>query len=136
MELCSELPNMQLEADASILDNVQKVVVRAQALEFRMDTLEAEYKARIKELEKRDSSKQLKVAVKEMSGKIVQQIQDTTHLLETITSSWLGIEQIKAVEEVRREICQDEVEIAKLKKEIAGLRPVQQMIQSGKSKKL
>ena len=28
-ELCLELPDMQLESEASILDNVQKVVVRA-----------------------------------------------------------------------------------------------------------
>ena len=53
MDLCLELLDMQLEPDASILDNVQKVVVRAQALAVRMDTVEAEYKARIEELEKR-----------------------------------------------------------------------------------
>jgi HPt (histidine-containing phosphotransfer) domain-containing protein len=54
VELCSEIPDIQLEPDASILDNVQKVVVRTQALAFRMDTVEPEYKARIEELEKRD----------------------------------------------------------------------------------
>ena len=54
MELCSELLDMQLEPDTSILDNVHKVVVHAQALAFRMDTVKAEYKARIEELEKRD----------------------------------------------------------------------------------
>ena len=32
VELCSELLDMQLHPEASILDNVQKVVVRAQAL--------------------------------------------------------------------------------------------------------
>ena len=32
VELCSKLPNMQLDPNASILDNVQKVVVHAQAL--------------------------------------------------------------------------------------------------------
>ena len=124
VELCSELPDMQLEADASILDNVQKVVVHAQALAVRMDMVETEYKARIEELEKRDLSEQLEVVAKEMSGKIVQQIQDTTHLLETTTSSWLGIEQIEAVEEVPKEICQAKAEIAKLKEEIASLMPV------------
>ena len=56
VELCSELPEMQLELDASILDNVQKVVVHAQALAVRMDIVEVEYKARIEELEKRDLS--------------------------------------------------------------------------------
>ena len=35
-----------------------------------MDTVEAEYKARIKELEKRDLSAQLKVEAKEISSKI------------------------------------------------------------------
>ena len=29
VELCLELPDMQLEPDTSILDNVQKVIVRA-----------------------------------------------------------------------------------------------------------
>ena len=82
---------MQLEPEASILDNVQNVVVHAQALEVRMDTVEAEYKAKIEELEKRDPSKQLKVEAKEISSKIEQQIQETTHLLETTTSSWMGI---------------------------------------------
>ena len=38
-----------------------------------MDIVEAEYKARIEELEKRDPSEQLKVAAKEISGKIAQQ---------------------------------------------------------------
>lgn len=47
VELYSELPDMQLEANASILYNVQKVVLRAQALAVRMDTMEAEYKAMI-----------------------------------------------------------------------------------------
>ena len=32
-ELCLELPDMQLEPEASILDNVQKVVVCAQELD-------------------------------------------------------------------------------------------------------
>jgi urease gamma subunit len=52
VELCSELPDMQLEADASILDNIQKVVVRTQELVVRMDRVEDEYKAMIEELEK------------------------------------------------------------------------------------
>ena len=47
VELCSELLDMQLEPDASVLENVQKVVVRTQALAIRMDTVEAEYKAKI-----------------------------------------------------------------------------------------
>ena len=41
-----------------------------QALAVRMDTVEAKYKAMIKELEKRDLSEQLKMAAKEISGKI------------------------------------------------------------------
>ena len=41
-ELCSDLPDMQIEPDASILENVRKVVVHAQALAVRMDTVEVE----------------------------------------------------------------------------------------------
>lgn len=126
---------MQLEPDASVLDTVQKVVVHAQALVVRMDIVEAEYKARIEELEKRDLREQLKVVAKEISGKIAQNIRDTTILLETTTSSWLGIEQIDVVEEVREEISEAE-DIVKLKEEIVGLTLVQRMVQSGKSKKL
>lgn len=48
----------------------------------------------------------------------------------------MGIENIDAIEEVHEEIHQAEVDIAKLKEEIAGLMPIQQMIQSSKSKKL
>ena len=72
-KLCLELPNMQLEPEASILDNVQKVVVRAQALVVTMDIVETEYKAKIVELEKRDpsaSAEQLKVDAEEISGKL------------------------------------------------------------------
>ena len=116
---------MQLKPNASILDHVQKGVVRAQALAVRMDTVEAEYKARIEELDKQDPSEQLKVAAKEISGKNAQQIQDTTHLLETTTSSWLGIEQIDVVEEVCKQIRQAEADIAMLKEEIASLTLVQ-----------
>ena len=101
-----------------------------------MDTVEDEYKARIKELEKWDPDKQLKVAAKEISGKIAQQIQDTTHLLETTTSSWLGIEQIDAIEEVHEEIHQVEVDITKLKEDFVGLTLVQRLIKSSKNKKL
>ena len=72
MELCLELPDIQLEPDSSILDNVQKVVVHTQALAVRMDTVEAEYKARIEELKKWDPSEKLKVVVKEINGKIGQ----------------------------------------------------------------
>ena len=90
-----------------------------------MDIVEAEYKVRIEELEKRDPTEQLKVAAKEITGQIVHQIEDTTHLLETTTSSWLGIEHIDAIEEVHEEIRQAEAEIAKLKEEIASLTPVQ-----------
>ena len=68
--MCSELPDIQLKVNASILDNVQKVVVCAQALVVRMDIVEAEYKAIIEELEKRDPREELKLVVKEMSGKI------------------------------------------------------------------
>ena len=60
MESCLELPDMQLEP------------VRSQALAVRMDVVEAEYKARIEELEKRDPTEQLKVAAKEITGQIVQ----------------------------------------------------------------
>jgi hypothetical protein len=80
-----------------------------------MDTVEAEYKARIEELEKRDPTEQLKVVVKEITGQTVHRIANITHLLETTIESWMGIEQIDAVEEVHEGIRQVEVEIAKLK---------------------
>ena len=54
------------------MDNVQKVIVCAQALAVRMDTIEAEYKARIEELEKRDPSAKLKVEAVEINSKIEQ----------------------------------------------------------------
>ena len=127
---------MQLEPKASILDNVQKVVVRTQALVVRMDMVEAEYKAKIVELEKRDLSEQLKVDAEEISGKIEQRIQETVQLLEITTSSWMGIEQIDTIEEVRAEIHQVEADIAKLKTDMEGLTPVQQMIKLGESKRL
>ena len=91
-ELCFELPDMQQEPDTFVLENVQKVVVCAQALVVRMDAVEVEYKARIEELEKRDPTEQLKVAAKEIIAQIAHQIEDTTHLLETTTELWLGIE--------------------------------------------
>ena len=69
-----------------------------------MDAVEAEYKASIEELEKRDLTEQLKVATKEITGEIVHQIEVTTHLLKTTTTSWLGIEQIDVVDEVFEEI--------------------------------
>ena len=49
-------------------------------------------------------------------------------MLETTTSSWLGIEQIDDVNEVREEIRQVEANIAKLKEEIASLMPVNDTI--------
>jgi allophanate hydrolase subunit 1 len=104
VELCSELLDMQLEPDASVLENVQKVVVCAQSLIVKMDTVEVEYKAKIEELKKQNPTEQLKVAAKEITRQIVHQIEHTTHLLETTTSSWLGIEQIDVVEEARKEI--------------------------------
>jgi hypothetical protein len=103
-KLCSELPDMQLEPDAPIMENVQKVIVHAKAKAFRMDTVETEYKARIKELEKQDPTTQLKEATKEVIGQMAYQIADTTHLLETTTESWMGIEQIEIVEDVHEEI--------------------------------
>ena len=103
-ELCSELLDMRLEPDASIIENVQKVVVHAQALALRMDTVVAEYKSKIEELEKRDPTKQLKVDVKEITEQIAHQIANKTHLLETTTKSWMGIEQIDVVEVVHKEI--------------------------------
>lgn len=90
--------------------------------------MEAEYKARIEEMEKRDLTEQLKLAANEVMEQIVYQINDTTHLLETTTQSWLGIEKIEAVEEVHEEIQQAEVEIVKLKEESSGLTPVQRMV--------
>ena len=81
-----------MEPDASVLENVQKVVVHTQALVVGMDTVEAKYKARIEELEKRDPTKQLKEAAKEVVGQIVHRIEDTTHLIETTIASWSSIE--------------------------------------------
>lgn len=52
VELCSELPYMQLEPNAPVVENVEKVIMRAKAIALRMDTVEIEYKARIEELEK------------------------------------------------------------------------------------
>lgn len=72
VELFFELQDMQLEPEASILDNVQKVVVCTQALEIRMDMVEAKYKAKIVELEKRKLSEQLKADAEEIRGKIEQ----------------------------------------------------------------
>ena len=57
-----------------------------------MDIVETEYKARIEELEKRDLTPQLKAAAKEITEQIAYRIADTTHLLETTTESWMGIE--------------------------------------------
>ena len=42
-----------------------------QDLAVRMDAVEVEYKARIEELEKKDLTEQLKVAVKEITKQIV-----------------------------------------------------------------
>ena len=69
-----------------------------------MDTVEAEYKAKIEEMEKRDPTEQLKVDAKEIIGQISHQIENTTHLLEIATESWLGIEQIDVVEAVQGEM--------------------------------
>ena len=124
-ELCSELQEMQLDPDAPIMENVQKVVLRAKAIAPRVDTVETEYKVRTEELEKRDPTTQLKEAAKEVMGQIAHQIADTTHLLETTTESWTGIEKIETVEEVHEEIRQTEAEIAKLKEETPGLTPVE-----------
>jgi len=66
--------------------------------------------------------------LKEVAKDVVGQIGDTTHLLETTTESWVGIEQIETVEEVHQEIQQAEVEIAKLTQETLGLTPVQRMV--------
>ena len=74
VELCPKLPDMKLEPDASVLENIQKVVVRAQALVVRMDAVEGEYKAGIEELEKRDPTEQLKASAKEIVGQIAHQI--------------------------------------------------------------
>ena len=57
-------------------------------------------------------------------------------MLETTTSSWMGIKQIDAIEEVCAEIHQAEADITKLKEEMTSLTSVQQMIKSGESKKL
>ena len=127
MELCLELPNMQLEPEASILDNVEKVVVHAKVLAVRMDTIETEYKAKIAELEQRDlsaSAEQLKVDAEEISGKIEQRLQETMLLLEATTTSWMGIEQIDTINEVHAYIQQVEADIARLKAEMEGLTPV------------
>ena len=55
-----------------------------------------------------------------------------THLLETTTESWIGIEQVEIVEEVREEIRQTKEDIAKLKEETPDITPVQRMVQTGK----
>ena len=139
VELCLELLDMQLEPKASILDNVQKVVVHTQALAIIMDMVETEYKAKIAELEQRDPSalaRQLKEEPEEISGKIEQSIQETAQLLEATTSSQMGIEQINTIEEVRIDIRQVDADIARLKEEMEGLTQVHRMIKSGESKKL
>jgi hypothetical protein len=79
------------------MENVQKVVLRAKEIALRMDIVETKYKARIEELEKQDPTTQLKEAAKEVIGQIAYRIADTTHLLETTTKSWMGIEQIETV---------------------------------------
>lgn len=92
VELCFELTDMQLEPNASVLENMQKVVMRAQALALIMDAVEAKYKARIEELEKKDPTEQLKAAAKEIVEQIAHRIVNTTHLLETTRESCMGIE--------------------------------------------
>ena len=52
VELCFELPNMQLEPDAPVLENVKKIVLHTKAIALKMDIVEIEYKAKIEELEK------------------------------------------------------------------------------------
>ena len=124
-ELCLKLLDMQVESDGPILENLWKVIVHAKAIALGMDTVETEYKAQIEELEKWDPTMQFKAVDKEIVGLITYQIEDTTHLLETTKESWIGIEQIEAVEEVREEIRQTETKIAKLIEEPPGLTPVQ-----------
>lgn len=106
MELCSELPDMQVEPEAAILENVRKVVVRAKAIALIMDTVETEYKARIEELEKRDPNAQLRAATNEIAGLVAYRVKDMTHLLETAMESWSDIEKIDIVKEVCEEIQQ------------------------------
>ena len=117
-ELCSELSDMQVEPDGPIVENVWKAIV------LRMDTVETKYKAWIEELKKWDPTAQLKAAAKEIAGLIEYRIEDMTHLLETATESWIGIEQIEAIEEVRKEIWKTKTEIVKLTEEPPGLTPI------------
>ena len=49
-------------------------------------------------------------------------------MLETTTSSWMGMEQIDTIDEVCANIHQVETNIVKLKEEMTGLTPVQWMI--------
>ena len=138
-ELYLELLDMQLEPKASILDNVEKVVVRTKVLVIRMDTVETDYKAKIMELQQRDqstSTEQMKADAEEISGQIQQRIQETAQLLEDTTTSQMGIEQIDTIEEVRTDIRQVEANIERLQEEMEGLTQVQQMIKLGESKKL
>jgi hypothetical protein len=104
VELCSKLLDIQLEPNGPIIENVRKVIVCTKAIVLRMDRVEIEYKARIEELEKLDPTVQLKATAKEIEGLIAYRIGDTTHLLEIAMESWIGIEQIEAVEEVCEEI--------------------------------
>ena len=70
VELCSELPDMQLQPNGPILENVQKVIMHTKAISLRMDIVETNYKARIEEMEKQDPIVQLKAAAKEIKGLI------------------------------------------------------------------
>lgn len=90
-ELFSELPDMQLEPYAPIIENVQKVIVHAKTIALKIDIVETKYKAKIEELEKRDPTTQIKAAAKKIAGLIAYQIKDMTHLLETAIESWIGI---------------------------------------------
>lgn len=105
-----ELPQCNIDPEASLLQTVRVISRRARELEDKAKMMDVEYKARIVELEAREPTTPLEkheVRIKELkvaSNMIALHLEGTQEILDDATLTWTTMEEILDLVTIHREV--------------------------------
>lgn len=110
MVVCAEKPQCHIDPEAPLLQKVKVIVGWAKNLEEKVEKMDAEYKARIMELESREPvapPEQRKARIEELktaSAMIALWLEDVHKLLNDATTTWTAMEEIMDLVTIRKQV--------------------------------
>lgn len=141
-DACVEFPHCNIPADATILQKIRIIFSRAKDLEDTIEKINAEYKARIVELEAKPPGMPLaekearSQALKGYASIVEVCIEEAQKLLNNAGEAWTNMEDIDDLVKIWQQLQETQHQVDALSGTLKDLPPIQRMLKRRESSKL